>query len=265
MLKLDKIRRNIQLFFLAVSIALFALLISGILQIAHAYCPQSAVCFGCLNLGQSLGNWMFPAALISGLAILLLTMFIGRRFCGYACPFGTIQELIFSLNKKSGKRDYKSALPQSVHNYLKWLKYLILLATAILAWLGLSYIYMKFCPVVSIAHIQNVRIAGVLSLGVITIAGFFIERFWCNYLCPYAALLNITQWIGKILHLPRNKVWWSKDCCVDCMLCDDYCPMRIKVQKSEKVNDVECIYCHRCELCCPVLTKQKRELQGKKI
>jgi len=46
---------------------------------------------------------MFPAALISGLAILLLTMFIGRRFCGYACPFGTIQELIFSLNKKSGK------------------------------------------------------------------------------------------------------------------------------------------------------------------
>jgi len=118
---------------------------------------------------------------------------------------------------------------------------------------------------VSIAHIQNVRIAGVLSLGVITIAGFFIERFWCQFTSALMLhFLNITQWIGKILHLPRNKVWWSKDCCVDCMLCDDYCPMRIKVQKSEKVNDVECIYCHRCELCCPVLTKQKRELQGNK-
>ncbi len=262
MLKIDKIRRNVQLFFLAVSVALIILLISGILKIAHAYCPYATVCFGCLNLGQSLGSWIFPAAIIGGLFLLVHSLFFGRQFCGYACPFGTIQELVYGLNPNSGKRGSKNIITLKLHNKIKWLKYLILLATGLLALQGLNYIYMQFCPVLSLAHIQNIRIAGMITLAVILASGFFIERFWCNYLCPYAALLNIGQGLGKILHLPKKKIWWSKDCCIDCMICDDYCPMRIQVQKSEKVNDFNCIYCHRCELCCPVLIKQKKVERG---
>ena len=258
-MKYNSTRRKWQIFILLVFVLITLKLIIGKTGIAHDYCPQAAVCFGCLNLGQGLGNWMFPGAIIFGLVVFLVTMFIGRQFCGLVCPFGTIQDLIFSLNKKAKKRTYKGIIPPKVHSILKYLKYLVLLGIGITGWLGISYIYMQACPVLAISHIQNLTIMGAVSLIIIVVVGFFVERFWCLYLCPYGAFLNLSQVIGRILHIPRKKINWCKDSCIDCMLCNDYCPMRIDVPKTEEVKDVECIYCLRCTLCCPVLIKEKRD------
>ncbi|MCF7918973.1 MAG: 4Fe-4S binding protein [Candidatus Cloacimonetes bacterium] len=258
-MKYDKKRRRLQLYFLLLWVVILLQLIIGVSGIAHNYCPQAAVCFGCLNLGQNLGNWMYPGAIILGLVIFVLTMFLGRQFCGTVCPFGTMQDLIFSLNKKASKRNYKAMIPVKTHNALKYFKYLILLWVAVSAWLGINYIYMQACPVLALGHPQNLTVLGATSLFIIIVIGYFIERFWCLYLCPYGALLNISQFMGRILHIPRKKVFWNKDCCIDCNLCNDYCPMRIEVSKSEAVVDVECIHCQRCTLCCPVLKKQKNK------
>lgn len=264
MLKYDKKRRKFQIQILFLHIIIYLLLIFGITGIAHQYCPMATVCFGCLNVGQSLGNWMFPGAIILGIVIFVLTMFIGRQFCGLICPFGTIQDLVFTLNKKAKNRHYKELIPLKLHNVLKWIKYVILLWMVVTAFLGLNYLYMPACPVMSLGHIQSITIFGVISLAIIFIGGLCIERIWCLYFCPYGALLNISQWIGKILHIPRRKIKWSKDCCIDCFLCNDYCPMRIDVQKSDKVEDVECIHCKRCALCCPGLKIKEKEKEKEK-
>ena len=86
----DKSKRDIQLFFLSVSIVVFALLISGLLEAAHSFCPMAGMCFGCLKAGQKLTATFFPWAAIFGILLLIYTIFKGRIFCGYACPFGTI-------------------------------------------------------------------------------------------------------------------------------------------------------------------------------
>ena len=112
--------------------------------------------------------------------------------------------------------------------------------------------YMQFCPVVSIAHIQNIQLAGIISLVVIFGAEFFIERFWCNYLCPFGALLNLAQYLGKLLHIHRSKIMWYKDNCTSCIICNNICLMRIDIQKSNEIEDVECIHCRRCRINCPV-------------
>ena len=114
MLKYDKNRRWLQFCFLLLAAVIFLQLIVGVSGIAHSYCPHAVVCFGCLNLGQNLGDWMYPEAIILGLVIFIITMFIGRQFCGVVCPFGTIQDLIFSLNKKARKRSYKAIIPKKV-------------------------------------------------------------------------------------------------------------------------------------------------------
>ena len=263
-MKYNSTRRKWQLFFLLLFVLIILHLIVGRSGIAHDFCPQAAVCFGCLNLGQGLGNWMFPGAIIFGLVVFVVTMFIGRQFCGLICPFGTIQDLIFSLNKKAKKRTYKGIISPKVHRVLKYLKYVVLLGIGFAAWQGISYIYMQACPVMAISHPQNLTILGAISLFIIVVVGFIVERFWCLYLCPFAALLNISQLIGRILHIPRRKINWCKASCIDCMLCNDYCPMRIDVPKSDKVNDVECIYCQRCSLCCPVQIKEKRNRNKEK-
>ena len=254
----DKKKRKLQYFFLVLHVLIYLQLIIGVSGIAHNYCPQAAVCFGCLNLGQNLGTWMFPGAIITGLVIFLATIFIGRQYCGTVCPFGIIQDLVFRFNRKSSKVSCKTILPVRVHNLIKNFKYIVLLWMISTAILGLNYLYMPACPVMALGHIQNVSIFGIVSLFLIFVGGIFIERLWCNYFCPFGALLNISQWIGKILHLPRKMIVWNKDRCINCDLCNNFCPMRIDVKKYDKVSDVDCIHCNRCTLYCPVLKKDKQ-------
>jgi polyferredoxin len=255
MMKYDKDRRQLQLYMLLLAGVIFLQLIVGVLGIAHRYCPQAVVCFGCLNLGQQLDNWIFPAAILLGAAIFIITIFIGRQFCGAICPFGTMQDLIYRLNKKASMGNKKAIIPIKLHGIMKYFKYLILLWVAVSAWLGSSYIFMQACPVLAIGHPQNITIMGIASLFIIFFVGYFVERFWCLYLCPYGALLNISQFMGRLLHLPRQKVDLSRESCINCKLCNNYCPMRIDIQQSGEINDVECIYCQRCRLCCPLRKK----------
>ncbi len=100
-MKIDKlrVRRVIQLVSLGISVSLFVLLIKGTLTVAHEYCPYASVCFGVWKLGAKFTPFLFPAAVIVGAAIAFSSLFFGRWFCGYVCPIGTIQELIYSTKK----------------------------------------------------------------------------------------------------------------------------------------------------------------------
>ena len=232
------------------SVVLFALLIRGNLKVAHAFCPYSAVCFGVMSLNPAFGKFLFPAAIIGGLAILIYTIFFGRKFCGYVCPLGTAQELIYQLNPKSRKNS-PPIVPKALHTFLSKFKYLILLITVISAFFAFQFGYMKFCPVLAIAHPQRIQIAGIITLTIIFGGGFFIERFWCRYLCPYAALMNIVQKIGNLLRLPRSRIHRNMEVCIDCYLCTKSCPMQIGIHQQEIIEDLSCIHCLRCVEKCP--------------
>ena len=104
----------------------------------------------------------------------------------------------------------------------------------------------------NINHPLNIELFAIFILSTIFIIPIFIERYWCRYLCPYAALMNIIQWIGKFLHIPRMKIHGTESACVNCKLCDRYCPMQIKISKKSYVNDPECIQCGLCIEKCPV-------------
>jgi len=110
-----RIRKYIQLVFLGVSIILFLLLIQGLLASAHSYCPYATVCFGTWNIFAKAVPFIFPAAIIAGLLILISTIFWGRWFCGYACPIGTIQELVYST--KHTKKKFNQLIPYKIHKY----------------------------------------------------------------------------------------------------------------------------------------------------
>jgi len=203
-----------------------------------------------MGLNPSFNKFIFPVAIITGLVILLLTIFLGRRFCGYVCPIGTIQEIIFMLNPVS-KKPRLHDLPKPLHKIFLIFKYLFFLITVIAAYGIFQYGFMKFCPVLSISHPQHLKIAGIITLVIIFFVGFFLERFWCRYACPYAALMNIFQWIGKLMHIPRTKFIKNLEVCSNCNICTKNCPMQIAIYDKEIIADVECIYCNKCLEKCP--------------
>ena len=247
-MKRDVLREIIQSFFFGISLLLLIFLIKGIFATAHQFCPYSSICFGIMGFKLHTGHFLFKYAIIAGFLIAISTIFFGRLFCGYICFIGTLQESIYKLNKS--KHKFIQRIPFKFHRFLLGLKYLSFLITVVFAYFGIQYLYMKFCPVLAFAHPQRIRIAAVITLVIIILGGFLVERFWCRYLCPYAAMMNVFQYIGKLLKIKRLQIFRNIKTSINCFNCTNYCPMNIDVGYNEEISDVNCIHCYRCVRIC---------------
>ena len=58
---------------------------------------------------------------------IIVTVFLFGRglFCGWMCPFGSLQEGIYKIARAVGLKRFQTQLPQKWHDRLKWLKYAI--------------------------------------------------------------------------------------------------------------------------------------------
>ncbi|MBC8415005.1 MAG: 4Fe-4S binding protein [Candidatus Cloacimonetes bacterium] len=238
------IRKLIQNIFLGLWVIFILILIPYKFHTCHQFCPYATICFGTMTLN---GYFAYIQIVVIGLLIAVSTIFIGRKFCGYICFLGTMQEYLFKLNPQ--KR--KTQLPLTIHRILGVVKYVILIITFIMALFLIQYLYMSFCPVVAISFPNSISFFGIITLIIIFVGGFFIERSWCRYLCPYAALMNIFQFIGKITGIKKHVIKRNWEVCIDCGICTKNCPMNIDISKYEDITDHNCIHCLKCIKFCP--------------
>ena len=262
-----RLRRIIQIVTFSIGVLIFVLLATGVIaSVAHQRCPYSVVCFGLFGLNPTVEGGFLPVGTLAGvlvtvpllmLVFTVATLFIGRLFCGYVCPLGTLQEWLYAAVNR-GKCRFRQRVPYGVHRWLKWLKYLVLLATAALAFFGAQWVYMRFCPVITLAHPSTATWVGFGMLAVIVGGGMLVERFWCRYLCPYAALMNLFMHLGNWARVPRLHITRNIKTSLECFNCLNYCPMYIDIGYNEAITNAECIQCRRCVRSC---TKSK---DGKK-
>ena len=246
-MKRDVLRNIIQSVSFGISLILIVFIIKGIFVTAHQFCPYASICFGIMGLKLHT-EMLFKFAIIAGFLIALSTIFLGRFFCGNICFWGTLQEYIYKLNKSHHK--FLQRIPYKFHRFLLGLKYLSFLITVVFAYFGIQYLYMKFCPVLAFAHPQRIGIAAAITLVIIVFGGFLSERFWCRYLCPYAAMMNFLQYFGKLLKIKRLKIFRNIKTSINCFNCANYCPMNIDIGYNEEISDVNCIHCFRCVRIC---------------
>lgn len=247
MRKLLKIRHWVQLTFFIISSFLFYLFISNTLLIIHKFCPYSLICFGTISLKQ--GFYLYPLSFLIFAILTALVAWFGRFFCGFICFLGTYQEYLYKLIHRETRHFIKIDHKKEI--VFGSLKYIIFLATIILTFMGLSRIFMGFCPIVAIGWIKSAGFASIIILAIITVAGALIERFWCRFLCPYAALMNITSYLGKILRIQPFYIQITKSTCLNCGLCNKACPMNIDLTKDPIIKNPNCIKCMRCIEECP--------------
>ena len=139
---------------------------------------------------------------------LLFALFFGRVFCASVCPLGAIQELVAIR---------PVVLPRSTENFLKLIPYLYLGITVLAVATGSGYLICRYDPFVGFFRLGasfNMFLAG----GILLLAGIFIGRPYCRFLCPYGVLLGwmsrFSKWHAAI---PPTE-------CVQCRLCEDSCP-----------------------------------------
>jgi len=255
------IRKIIQKIFFGIWLLLLIFIYTGSIPVIHLTCPYASVCFGSMLINRLV---VYLPIVILGLLIVISTVFWGRKFCGYVCFLGTIQEYIFKLNPSSNRFNRK--LNSLIDKSLKYLKYVIFILTVALAMNKLQYMYMGFCPLFKLAHPFHTSLLALIILALILILCLIYERFWCRYLCPYAAMMNIFQLIGKLAGVKRNRVKRNIDESLKCRDCPNYCPMNIDFDNDDIIENIECIHCLRCVRLCFFKVDGKKEcLYGKDI
>ncbi len=139
---------------------------------------------------------------------LLFALAFGRVFCAGVCPLGAIQEL-------SGFNPVK--LPKTIESVLAAVPFIYLAIAILFAVTKSQFLICRYDPFVGIFRLDapyTMIVFGALLL----IAGIFINRPYCRYLCPYGVLLNIfSRFSGKHLTITPAE-------CTNCRLCEEACP-----------------------------------------
>jgi len=198
------------------------------------------------------GNFNFIQALPSLMeftAVMVFTIIMGRFFCGWLCAFGAYNDWIYLLSSKIFKTKFK--VNETVDSMLKYVKYIVLLVILIVTVnMGSTVLagtspWDVFAQITDFSNIITSLFIGFILFVLITIGAFFIERFFCRYLCPLGAVFSIISKIGII------KINKPSDKCGKCRICTDNCSMGLNLYKKEKIKGGDCINCLKCIEVCP--------------
>ena len=189
-----------------------------------------------------------------------LTLLLWGRgvYCGWVCPFGALQELIFKLAQVLKIPEYH--LPDIVHERLMALKYVIFVALFGLSLQSIGYAARAAevepfkTAIVMHFNREGVYLAYALALLVI---GVFIRKFFCKYLCPLGAALAIPAPLRIFDWLRRRK-----ECGRPCQICARQCEVQA-IRPTGEINPNECHYCLDCQVTywddhdCPPLSEKR--------
>jgi len=218
------------------------------------------------------------------LSLIVITLLLGRVFCGWACPLGTLNNITSSLRRRS--REEKRAQWYRV----KYLFLFFLLASSLFGMqlsgivdplsLLIRSLSLSINPLFnyetnaffnSIYNLDTKPLSTVsepvyallkksllsfqqpwfmqstfIGLIFLLVLGLNLRenRFWCRYLCPLGALLGM---LSRFSLLKRT----VSEGCTSCGTCDSVCQGNAFPHTKEEWKDSECLYCWNCDDICP--------------
>ena len=214
-----------------------------------------------ISISTALTTHTVYKGLLWSLIILIPTLFLGRFFCGWICPYGALHHFVgWVFSRRGAKRQIEA----NRYRRAQHVKYYILTAMLVAAAFGtlqiglldpICLLYRSFTgsviPAVSMTapslfgdyglH-QGAWLIGLLLFGLVAM-NLVYPRFFCRVLCPLGALLGLLSRFS----------WWrierDPNTCDGCDLCRLSCEGACDPQA--RLRKAECFVCFNCMEDCP--------------
>lgn len=197
---------------------------------------------------------------------IIVTVFVWGRglFCGWLCPFGSLQELIYKVAGAIGLKRLQRKLPRALHDRLKWVKYGVFFGLLAVSMFSMTTAEM----LAEVEPFKTTFLVGwfqrswpyTLFVAVLLGLAIFVERPFCKYLCP----------LGGALAMPSTFRWFGlrrKQECSTCKACAHGCGAQA-IDADGRIDHRECLHCLDCMVlytdshACPPLAKERKRREA---
>jgi polyferredoxin len=215
-------------------------------------CPAAVTSCPLGAMQLFLGGVKYSIGLFITGFLLSIGVVFGRFICGYVCPFGLFQDLLYKI--KSPKLKLRL-------NYARYVKYIVLVLFVIilpytirheLSGLGNPWFCQYICPSGTIFGAAPLLAAqeflrsmlgwqfvlkAAIAIAVI-IGSVFIFRIFCRVLCPLGAIYALFNRFAVF------RMYCDKEKCTSCGNCRKAC--HIQLDPAKQPNSPECVRCREC-------------------
>jgi len=184
----------------------------------------------------------------------LVGLLIGRTACGWLCPFGFLQDLMYRVKSRKIEIPRNSLIPFLC----------LLVLVVLLPFFTAQHWFSKLCPIgtlvagipwvswnpvnpaTGVPTIAEGAVGAMFYLKIailVLLLAFFVvaKRPFCRFLCP----LGFFSGFFNKVSIVKIKVGPG---CMECDACKDNCPMGLTVREDPSSTDcIRCLECTQCQ------------------
>lgn len=181
----------------------------------------------------------------------VLSLFLGRAFCGWVCPGSGLQEscqIATTKPVRAGRGDWIK--------YAIWLPWIAAIIALFVSAKGVREVDILFFTHngVSVMDPYSYCIYFVIIALMAVPALTSGRRAFCHYICWMAPFMVIGSKLSRLSRLPSLRLIAGTNMCISCKSCNKVCQMSLDVNamaQSGRMENTECILCGECSDVCP--------------
>ncbi|MDP8289349.1 MAG: 4Fe-4S binding protein [Candidatus Susulua stagnicola] len=192
------------------------------------------------------GLYPDPMVKVIAFSFFIMLAVIGNKIiCGWACPFGALQELIYSIPvlRKIKERKLPFMLTNTIRTGIFIIMFLFLFGI-----IGgrMGFVIYHYVNPFNLFNFDFETFSILLTVIITLLVSFIAYRPFCQFICPFGFI----SWITERFSIFRVRI--DKEKCIQCGACIKACPLEAAEGRVKcKRLPADCFSCARCLNVCP--------------